>query len=156
MSVRYSYDSFSTKGHGVIETSLSSYSDDYVIYEIENDIPVNYRLIARTKDLSEYIKDPNHSIAYGKKKQGLTRINQIKSQLCRDLIIRVDNVVIKRAEDGLFEIYQLLKNIKIATPNNRKASKHLVNRKVKKVESFNEIYNHLLDIQRNSEQKRKH
>lgn len=154
MSIRYSYSDFSTRCHGVIETGFSSHSDDYVVYEIENEIPTNYKCIAKTKKLSEYVKDPNHSISYGKNKQRLNRINQIKSQLNRGRIIRADNIIIKQTANGFFEIYQLRRGSKIPSTAKRKNNKPILNRREKREQSVNEIYNHLITIQKNAQRKR--
>lgn len=154
MSVRYSYDSFSTKGHGVIETGISGHSDEYVLYEIENEIPRGFKCVVKTKNLTEYIKDPNHSISYGRNKQKLTRACQIKSQLTNGRIIRADNNIFKQTPDGFFEVYQLRRGIKVLPVTKRKVRKPLIDRRVMYKQSYDEIYRNLSAIQENAQRNR--
>ena len=154
MSIRYSYNNFSTKGHGVIETRYSQPSnDEYVLYEIEKDIPQNYKCIAKTKDLSAYIKDPDYSLRHGKKGRiTTTRAKLVKRELHNGHTVRVDQTIIK-FNNGIYEVYRARRNSTKSKPISQQAKKDgkkLIGKRQRRVQTTDEIYRHLLAIQRNA------
>jgi hypothetical protein len=137
MGIRYSYDDFTTKGHGVIEGPGGAHDDNKeALYTFYKKIPKGYEKISTIDDISVITK----RYAYVSKQI----MKQINEELERRYVLRFrSGEYIKRNDAGKIEVFKQAKLVK-----NGK-SKPIGTHKEKTVAA----YNHLLNIHKKANPK---
>lgn len=106
MGVRYSYDDFTTKGHGVIEGPSREHDESSdALYTFYKKLPKGYEKISTINDISEITKRYTYVSKQIKK--------QISKELDHRYVLRFrSGEYVRKNESGKFEVYKKAKKTK--------------------------------------------